>query len=272
MSAAVFEALDMGLTALDGHGRVAAWNAWLASASGIPAQDAIGKRLDELFPGAGPSRLASAVSEALVSGASRLLTHSLHPALLPLRTRSGQELIHNVSVRPLGQAPYHKCLVQIVDVTTAVYRERILRERQNARYDAVVNSAPDAILTLDAQGFIQLANPAAAREFDYAPSDLVGREMAVLLDAPEPWGELWQSLLEGIVMHRPVEITARRKDGSASFLEVSASRWQSDTRVLVTAILRDVNERRAVNEALRHLNQTLEERVAHEVAERMKAE
>ncbi|MDP8920765.1 MAG: PAS domain-containing protein, partial [Pseudomonadota bacterium] len=272
MSAAVFEALDMGLTALDGHGRVAAWNAWLASASGIPARDAIGKRLDELFPGAGPSRLTSAVSEALVSGASRLLTHSLHPALLPLRTRSGQELIHNVSVRPLGQAPYYKCLVQIVDVTTAVYRERILRERQNARYDAVVNSAPDAILTLDAQGVIQLANPAAALEFDYAPNDLVGREMAVLLDAPEPWGELWQSLLEGIVMHRPVEITARRKDGSTSFLEVSAARWQSDTRVLVTAILRDVNERRAANEAMRHLNQTLEERVEERTQELMRAE
>jgi PAS domain S-box-containing protein len=272
MSAAVFEALDMGLTALDGAGRVAAWNAWLASASGIPARDAIGKRLDELFPGAGPSRLTSAVSEALVSGASRLLTHSLHPALLPLRTRSGQELIHNVSVRPLGQPPYYRCLVQIVDVTTAVHRERILRERQNARYDAVVNSAPDAILTLDAQGVIQLANPVAAREFGYAPHDLVGREMAVLLDAPEPWGELWQSLLEGVVMHRPVEITARRRDGSASFLEVSASRWQSDTRVLVTAILRDVNERRATNEALRYLNQTLEERVEERTQELMRAE
>ena len=210
--------------------------------------------------------------DALDAGSSRLLTHSLHPLLLPLRTRSGGQLIHNVSVRPLGARPHLRCLVQIVDVTVAVQREQVLRERQNARYDAVVNSAPDAILTFDAQGVIQLANPAAAREFGYALRELVGLEMTVLLDAPETWNELWTSILDGDVMHRPVEVTARRKDGSASFLEVSAARWQSDTRVFVTAILRDVNERRAAEETLRHLNQTLEERVEERTQELLRAE
>ena len=44
---------------------------------------------------------------------------------------------------------------------------------------------------------------------------------------------------------------ARRKDGSASYLEVSLSRWVSQSRVLITAILRDVNERRVAQEILR---------------------
>jgi PAS domain S-box-containing protein len=269
---AVFDAVDTGLIVLDGGTHVVAWNAWFASASGISSQDAAGKRLDELFPGAVPPGLKSAIGDALDAGSSRLLTHSLHPLLLPLRTRSGGQLIHNVSVRPLGARPHLRCLVQIVDVTVAVQREQVLRERQNARYDAVVNSAPDAILTFDAQGVIQLANPAAAREFGYALRELVGLEMTVLLDAPETWNELWTSILDGDVMHRPVEVTARRKDGSASFLEVSAARWQSDTRVFVTAILRDVNERRAAEETLRHLNQTLEERVEERTQELLRAE
>ena len=269
---AVFDAVDTGLIVLDGGTHVVAWNAWFASASGISSQDAAGRRLDELFPGAVPPGLKSAIGDALDAGSSRLLTHSLHPLLLPLRTRSGGQLIHNVSVRPLGARPHLRCLVQIVDVTVAVQREQVLRERQNARYDAVVNSAPDAILTFDAQGVIQLANPAAAREFGYALRELVGLEMTVLLDAPETWNELWTSILDGDVMHRPVEVTARRKDGSASFLEVSAARWQSDTRVFVTAILRDVNERRAAEETLRHLNQTLEERVEERTQELLRAE
>ena len=269
---AVFDAVDTGLIVLDGGMRVVAWNAWFASASGISSQDAAGRQLDELFPGAVPPGLKSAIGDALDAGSSRLLTHSLHPLLLPLRTRSGGQLIHNVSVRPLGARPHLRCLVQIVDVTVAVQREQVLRERQNARYDAVVNSAPDAILTFDAQGVIQLANPAAAREFGYALRELVGLEMTVLLDAPETWNELWTSILDGDVMHRPVEVTARRKDGSASFLEVSAARWQSDTRVFVTAILRDVNERRAAEETLRHLNQTLEERVEERTQELLRAE
>ena len=269
---AVFDAVDTGLIVLDGGTNVVAWNAWFASASGIPSQDAAGKRLDELFPGAVPPGLKSAIADALESGSSRLLTHSLHPLLLPLRTRSGGQLVHNISVRPLGTRPHLRCLVHIVDVTVAVQREQVLRERQNARYDAVVNSAPDAILTFDAQGVIQLANPAAAREFGYALRELVGLEMTVLLDTPEDWNELWTCILEGDVMHRPVEVTARRKDGSASFLEVSAARWQSDTRVFVTAILRDVNERRAAEETLRHLNQTLEERVEERTQELLRAE
>jgi len=269
---AVFDAVDTGLIVLDGGTNVVAWNAWFASASGIPSQDAAGRRLEEVFPGAVPPGLKSAIADALESGSSRLLTHSLHPLLLPLRTRSGGQLVHNISVRPLGTRPHLRCLVHIVDVTVAVQREQVLRERQNARYDAVVNSAPDAILTFDAQGVIQLANPAAAREFGYALRELVGLEMTVLLDTPEDWNELWTCILEGDVMHRPVEVTARRKDGSASFLEVSAARWQSDTRVFVTAILRDVNERRAAEETLRHLNQTLEERVEERTQELLRAE
>jgi PAS domain S-box-containing protein len=271
-SLGVLDALDTGLIVLDGDRRVLAWNAWLVSASGISAQDAVGKRLEDLFRGTLPTSLTSAISDAQGSGASRLLTHSLNPVLFPLWTRSRQELIHNVSVRPLGPAPHSGCVVQIVDITMAVRREQVLRARQNARYDAVVNSAPDAILTLDAQGLIQFANPAAVREFGYAPQELVGLDMAILLDAPEPWGALWASLLAENVLHRPLEITARRKDGSVSFLEVSVSRWQSEARVYVTAILRDVNERRAAEEALRYLNQTLEERVEERTSELMQAE
>ncbi len=269
---AVFDAVDTGLIVLDGSMQVVAWNAWFASASRIPSQDAAGKKLDELFPGAVSPGLQSAIADTLEAGSSRLLTHSLHPFILPLNTRSGQQLIHNVSVRPLGTPPDLRCLVQIVDVTVAVQRERVLRERQNARYDAVVNSAPDAILTLDAQGVIQLANPAAAREFGYDLRELVGLEMTALLNVPGTWDELWTDVLAGNVMHRPLEVTAKRKDGSLSFLEVSAARWQSDTRVFVTAILRDVNERRAAEEALKHLNQTLEERVAERTQELLRAE
>jgi len=269
---AVFDSVDTGLIVLDGAMRVIAWNEWFASASGISCQRAVGRTLDELFPGAISPGLKSAIADTLTAASSRILTHSLHPFILPLQTRSGRDLIHNVSVRPLGSPPNLRCLVHVVDVTVAVQREQVLRERQNARYDAVVNSAPDAILTLDSQGVIQLANPAAAREFGYALRELVGLEMTTLLNVPETWNEIWTSVLAGNVMHRSLEVTAKRKDGSVSFLEVSAARWQSDTRTFVTVILRDVNERRAAEEALRHLNQTLEERVEERTQELLRAE
>jgi PAS domain S-box-containing protein len=195
--------------------------------------------------------VASAVAASFGSGASRLLTHSLHPELLPLKTRAGQPLIHDVTIRAVDEGRVRRCLIQISDVTVAAKRESILRERQNARYDAVVDSAPDVILTLDDEDVIQLANPAAAAQFGYASSELIGRPASVLFEGRTTWNQTRRAVLNGDVVHQPIQVVARRKDGSASYLEVSLSRWLSQSRVLITAILRDVNERRAAEESLR---------------------
>ena len=77
-------------------------------------------------------------------------------------------MIHDATVRAVDDPPNRYCLIQVFDVSVAVKRERLLRERQNARYDAVVDSAPDVILTLDDEDIIQFANPAADRQFGYA--------------------------------------------------------------------------------------------------------
>ena len=193
----VFDAIDLGLILLDGDRRVIGWNAWMEKASGISNAAARGHRLDELFPGRIPPRLATAISQALELGASSLVTHTLHPALLPLRTPAGRQLVHNISVRPIGKRPDLRCLLQIVDVTVAAGRERVLRERQNARYDAVVGSAPDTILTLDAEGTIQLVNPAAARQFGYSPDELIGHPLSSFLANAQEWSTAFKAVRDG---------------------------------------------------------------------------
>ena len=154
----------------------------MEAASGISREPPQGPAAGRDLSRSRPPRLATAIAQALELGASGLVTHSLHSAVFPLRTRRARSCsTTSPSARSAtGQA---RCLLQIVDVTVVAGRERILRERQNARYDAVVGSAPDAILTLDAAGVIQLANPAAAREFGYAPDELIGRPMDFLLRA-----------------------------------------------------------------------------------------
>ncbi|RAK60998.1 hybrid sensor histidine kinase/response regulator [Phenylobacterium hankyongense] len=263
----LLDALDTGVVVLNGAGRVIVWNEWIAAASGCPTGDALGRLLADIFPSASLTRLHSAVAEALDSGASSLLTQALHPRLFPLSTRSGGELVHNVAVRPVGDKPYASCLVQVFDVTVSAARERVLRERQNARYDAVVDSAPDPILTIDAAGLIQLANPAAARELGYEPSWLIGKPLQDLLETPHAWDTAWRRVLAGDAVLWPIELTARRRDGSRSFLDASASRWQSGSGLFVTTILRDVNARRAAESRLRALNETLEQRVHERTSE-----
>ena len=247
----LFDTVDLGVAVLDCDRRVVAWNAWLASASAISREAAIGARFEDLFPEGSVNHVSVAVTASLELGTSRLLSQSLHPTLLPLKTRSGQNMIHDATVRAVDYPPSRYCLIQVFDVSVAVKRERLLRERQNARYDAVVDSAPDVILTLDDEDIIQFANPAADRQFGYAAKELIGEPAALLFEDRAAWNETRRSVLNGDSVRQPVEVMARRKDGSASYLEVSLSRWVSQSRVLVTAILRDVNERRVAQEILR---------------------
>ena len=263
----VFDVIDTGLIVIDDQRRVQGWNAWMGSASGIAREDAVGRTLGQLFLDGQTGRLQAAVDQALKAGASSILTHALHAGVLPLKTRVGRQLLHNVVVSPLPGDP-GRCLIQISDVTVAVERDRVLRERQNARYDAVFGGAPDAILTFDTKAVIQQANPAAAVQFGYAVAELISQPIELLFPEQPGWAQAWPRLLDGQRLDRPVEFEARRKDGSVSYVEMSASRWTTEGRVFVTAILRDVNERRTAEEALIKLNQTLERRVTERTADR----
>jgi PAS domain S-box-containing protein len=268
LSAQVLNAVDCGVFILDTAGRVVAWNDWMVSATGVAAEKAKGEVLADLFPGADFRRFAVALADAFEAGSSSILTHNLHPQLFPLRTRAGRTLVHDVSVRPVGERPFTRCLVQVTDVTVAVERERVLRARQNARYSAVVDSAPDAILTIDVDGVIQTANAAAGREFGYDPAAMVGMPAVELFQDKTAWLDMWRSALCADEPARFAELTARRKTGEISHLEASAAPWQSEQRTFVTAILRDVNARHAAETALRRLHETLEERFAVALSER----
>ncbi len=265
---AFLDAVASGLIVLGTDRTIVHWNAWMATASRLHELDVIGKRLEQVFPEAKLRAVGRAIESAIEAGASTLLTDALHAALLPLRTRAGRPLLHDIVISPVGDAPPRQCIVQITDVTDTTRRERFLRDRQNARYDALVQSAPDVILNIDAQGIIRLANPAAARQFGYPDPDLIGREMPLLFENPSAWLDIWRSVSAGTASTHPVEVLVRRKDGTLRYFEVSAARWQDGTRMFVTAILRDVNDRRDAEIALRTMDRRKDEflaTLAHEL-------
>jgi PAS domain S-box-containing protein len=283
---ALLNAINGGLIILDAAERVLQWNVWMAAASGFTAAQVRGRTLAEIFPDCSLKRLANATSAALTSNASTIITHALSPLLLPLRTRSGRPLVHDITVSPIATGAAARCLVFLTDVTMATRRERYLRDQQNARYDAVVAGAPDVIVTVDEEGIIQLANPAANALFGYSGTELVGTMATALFETKDDWNATWHSAIETGLSAHPRELVARRKDGSLTYLEASASRWATASRNFVTIILRDVSERRAADAALRNseeeardiaaalaeLNENLEQRVQERTAQLMKAE
>jgi PAS domain S-box-containing protein len=264
----IFDALDCGIIVLDQHQQVIAWNAWIAAASNIAKPDALGKFLGDLFPGRPLNAILAAAAEALEAGASSLLTPTLHPALLGLRTRAGQPLIHSISVRPIGHMGAFECLIQISDVTGATRRETVLRQRQNARYDAVMESAAEAILTLDDTGVIQGANAAAQTLFEIDRTALIGLSAQGLFLDGARWSQLQQQVLADGEQTGDLDFTVKRRNGMVRHLEASISRWSGGAKQFTTAFLRDVTDRLSAEKKLKTLNETLEQRVAEATRER----
>ncbi|CAO3430768.1 PAS domain S-box protein [Azospirillum doebereinerae] len=252
----VLNALDAGILLLDRHGRVRYWNNWMERASDVPARALLGHDLFDALPHLRESRLHTAVRDVLATGAPGVLSNTLNPMLFPLRLPDGRKMVHNVLLRPLPPGGEARCLIQVTDVTASVNRERVLREQRDARYRAIVDTAPDAIVTTDTRGTVQWMNGAAARQFDYRPDELIGRDIHTLFgeDAPS-WVELSErSAPDGSPLDQTgevVELTGRRRDGSRIDLELSMARWQSEGRSFITGILRDITERRRTREELR---------------------
>ena len=247
----VFDALDVGIVVLDGQGCIVGWNDWIARASRHSEQSVLGKNLFDIFPNLRETRLPAVLEESIQVGSSSILTHSLN-TLLPLRDEAGQQLLHNIVVRPLAPGRATHCLLQVNDVTVSLTRERVLRERQNARYHAIVDTAPDAIITTGLDRTIQWLNGAAEHVFGYAPAELLGQKIDILLERD---GDLAGAFVGDGVSVKDAEsllqVIGRRKQGQSAYFDVSFARWRADERAFVTTIWRDVTERMAAEAALR---------------------
>jgi PAS domain S-box-containing protein len=245
----VFDALDVGIVVLDSHGQIVAWNDWLVGVSRLSKDAALGKSLFELFPSLRDTRLSSAIDDSLQIGSSSVLTHSLNK-LLPLFGADGHLLLHNIVVRPLASSNSPCCLLQISDVTVAVTRERLLRDRQNARYHAIVDSAPEAIITTGLDRTVHWINGATERVFGYTATELLGQSIDAILEEPDRLSAAFVGDDIGVRASQ-VQVAGRRRDGKSTHFEVSFGRWKADERIFVTTIWRDVTERMIAEAALR---------------------
>ena len=263
--ASIVDTLDVGIVVLDRRACVVGWNDWMARVTGQSRRAALGAHLCDVFPELRGARLLAVIEDAFEAGSSSILTHSLNK-LLPLRGDGGQELLHNIVVRPISCGGSDFCLLQINDVTISVTRERVLRDRQNSRYHAIVDSAPDAIITTRLDGTIEWMNGAAEQVFGYAPSELLGQRIDVLLGADADLSSVFAEAAGNST--RPLPVVGRRKQGEETYFDVSFGHWRADERVFVTTIWRDVTERIVAEAALQRSNEELEARVAERTRER----
>lgn len=253
--AALLDLTSDAMVVRDLTGRVRYWNQGAERMYGWTRQEAMGKQLAELLHSRYPQLLAEIETAVLGSG-------HWEGELQQVR-KSGAEVIVSsrwVLQRDGGGQPCGM-LESNTDITMRRRREVQLQESE-VRFRALMDSAPDGILVLNASGQIIHANRNAAVILEAPVESLTGRSADDCIAEPlraQHRAQREAALQETVF--RPaehgVELMALRREGNAVPVEVRFSHLRLGTRSLVIESLRDIRDRRQ-QEMEEHHRQQLE--------------
>jgi len=132
-------------------------------------------------------------------------------------------------------------------------REESALRYSEENYRLVVETAPDAVISIDQRGAILFANPATVRIFGYDPTELIGKPLTLLM--PEFLRKLHEKgfsryLATGQrhINWQGTELTALRKSGQEFPVEISFGELSRDGHKVFTGFIRDISERKQAEE------------------------
>mgnify|MGYP001307949541 CR=1 FL=1 len=163
---------------------------------------------------------------------------------------------------------YNPLLAAVERLRTELAQSRSLGER----FRRLVESAPDAIVVVDATGIIVMVNGQAETLFGYGREELLGQPMEILV--PDALRARHLGHRKGFLAHpsvRPMgtgmDLSGQRKDGSLVPVEISLSPLETPEGLLVAAAIRDITAQRHAQDALRRARDEMEDRVRERTAE-----
>ncbi len=160
----------------------------------------------------------------------------------------------------------------VQDITQRKHAEQLISESEE-RLAGIINSAMDAVISVDEQQRIHLFNPAAALMFGMSATEALGQPLEKLI--PERFrnaheGHIRNFAQKGITARRMGvlgEISGLRANGEEFPIEASISHTSLEGGKLFTVILRDITERHRAEEEIRQLNADLERHVDERTTE-----
>ncbi|MBV8459184.1 MAG: PAS domain S-box protein [Acetobacteraceae bacterium] len=149
----------------------------------------------------------------------------------------------------------------IRDITDRKAAELAQRESE-LRLRSILDTVPDAIIVIDAQGMIQSFSPAAERLFGYAGAEVIGRNVNVLM--PTPYREAHDGYIEHYLRTGEPRIigigrvvTGRRKDGETFPMELQVGEFSFLGTRYFTGFVRDLTERQEAERRIQDLQAEL---------------
>jgi PAS domain S-box-containing protein len=248
--AAVVDASGDAIVSAGLDGVIKSWNPAAEATYGRPAGETVGRPLSIVVP---PDR--SAELEELLRRAGQ--GERMHRETRHLRA-NGETVEVGFTAAPLRDR------AGVTVGVSVVARDITARKRVEEQFRGLLDSAPDAMVIVDAEGRIALVNRRTEELFGYEREELLGQPVEVLV--PERFHARHREHRNGYLadpgvrpMGAGLQLNARRKDGSELPVEISLGPLRTERGTLVSAAVRDITDRRRAEEALEEARQAAEQ-------------
>jgi diguanylate cyclase (GGDEF)-like protein/PAS domain S-box-containing protein len=245
-----------GVVGNDLEGNVVFFNPSAERILGYSREEVIGKiRVSAFYPKGGAREVKEFIFSEEFGGRGRLAGFETD-----LVRKDGRRFPSSLSCVVLTEGGREVGVVGFfsdISARKAAERESLESEK---RFRTIVETAGDAIFSFDEDHNIVMANRAAEEMLEYDKGGLSGMNFRRLI--PSKYGDSWEQIERYAAAggaqgpKRSVELTLLAKGGREIAVQISMAEKQAAGKKTVTAIVRDVSVRRAMEEELRLLSIT----------------
>jgi two-component system sensor histidine kinase/response regulator len=212
--------------------------------------------------------LPKIASAALMGAAIPVMHYTGMAAAGFTLTNEAPNLSHAVSVSSLGITGITIVTFMVLGLavlTSVMDRRFSVLESSEERLRLIINTALDAVVTMNADGLITNWNSEAERTFGWPSQDALGRRLSETI-LPRQYREDYDRGLQrflksgdGRMLRQRTEITALRRDGREFPVEVATSPINFGGQWIFSSFIRDITENKRAQEELLNAKQAAED-------------
>ena len=256
---AMFQHATLGILLVQQNGTIAKANPFAEQLFGYQQGELEGKPVDILVPDAIRSAHAQHRNSYHQKPVDRVMGVGLD---LYGKQKNGTTFPVEIS---LGHIDFSGTKLAIAYINNIARRKKATEdiEEGKARLTAIIETAVDGIITISKRGIVESINPAAARLFGYAPEEVIGNNIKMLMPEPDKSGHDQYLTNYQTTHHRKIigigrEVTGLKKDGTTFPFHLSVSEVKFKDKIIYTGILHNLSDKKIAEEKLRRYAKALE--------------
>ncbi|MEX1108115.1 MAG: PAS domain S-box protein, partial [Dongiaceae bacterium] len=248
---AVIETAVDGVILIDRAGQILMFNPACERLFGYSADEVIGQNVKILMPAPYRDEHDAYLENYHRTGDAKIIGIG---RTVEGRRKDGSVFPMDLSVGESAKAGKPIFVGIIRDLSERQRQEREIREAA-AQLRAVVQTAVDGVILIDATGSIKMFNPACERLFGYSAAEVIGQNVKMLM--PEPYRAEHDGYLDNYrrtgkekIIGIGREVEGRRKDGTTFPMDLSVGEAKQEGASIYVGMIHDLTERKRFEQQL----------------------